>query len=402
MTDKSYIVVFPKNQKQFDPMEPGSGFETNGIAILQPTVCRITEVLNGTYELYLEHPANEYDPRSRAIQVENIIKADGQLFRIKKISKKMDSKGEKIITANALHIWYDLADMNISKYIVDRFAPFHFIRVMFEGDPPVISPEYDWLYGLKQYKFNWHTTMESDTSVLGYAVYEGTNPVAAFIGGENAFVSIYSKEIDGKIVTPELHRDNFDFYLDWRKHDAVDNAFYIKHKFDMTEISATYDLQDLCTVMYASDNLGHNLMLKIDPAEIIAANGWLPAHHRNKTVKFQYNTDEDNQHVIDRFEQDARRYFDSVSSVKISFTCNYAELSNTTQYKDYIQAKRCNVGDTGTIECEDLGITITNAKIIKKVKDVLKGETESITFGTKTASLTEPGFMTQTINTTKF
>lgn len=378
--------------------------KTNGLAILQPTVCKTTEVLNGIYELYLEHPIIEGDPRASYIKVDNIIRADGQYFRIRKVSKKLSQNGDKILTANALHIWYDLGDRSILKYDINAWSPYWFIWNMFNSNPPVIAVEEDQNV-MPTYDFLWRTTCGTNPGTgvpLGYAHFKDTNPVACFIGTENSFVSIYQKEIDGEIRTPELHRDNFIFRLDWRKYGAVDNAFNIIHKIDMTDISENIDIQDLVTRLYARDNYGHSQEYKIDPSAIIAAGGWLPAHHRTKAVEFQYNSGENDQYITNRFAVDASRYFKQVSTVKLSYKCNYTELSNTELYKDYIAAKHCNVGDTGTIVCEALGITASNMEVIKKEKDILKNETISLEFGTKAASLTDPKFMTQTINNSKF
>ena len=395
---KPYITVHDKSTGQSRFTE--HSLDGNGLAILQPTVCRITEVLNGTYELYLEHPITDNDSRVNYIQVDNIIKAEGQLFRIRKISKKLTQRGEKVITANALHIWYDLADRYISDYNVDGYAPGWFISNMFNGVPPVIAEEVDLQY-MSVYTFTPSTDCGWENP-LGYAHFKRTNPVACFIGTENSFVSIYQKEVDGVLYTPELHRDNFSFSLNWRKEHAVDNAFNIVHKVDMTDITEVFDVQSLITRMYASDNYGHSTSFKIQPADIIASGGWLPAHHRTKGIEFQYNSGENDQHISDRFRQDALRYFRQASAVKLSYKCNYAELSNTELYKDYIAAKHCNVGDTGTIVCEALGITVNNMKVIRKEKDVLKNETISLEFGTKSASLTDPKFMSQTVNNSKF
>ena len=410
---RAYITIHDKSSKRTDLVDilneqtdnpRNVPKKTNGLAILQPTVCRTTEVLNGTYELYLEHPIIENDPRASYIKVDNIIRADGQYFRIRRINKKLSNNGEKIITANATCIWYDLGDIFISKYDLDAWTPYWFMQNMFNGNPPVISDEVDQDV-MPTYQFIWRTTCGADPYPdvpKGYAHFKDTNPVACMIGTENAFVSIYQKEINGEIRTPELYRDNFIFRFDWRKYDAVDNAFNIVHKIDMTDITEVIDIQNLVTRLYARDNYGHSEYFHINPNEIIAAGGWLPAHHRTKAVEFQYNSGENDRHIGDRFHKDAERYFKQVSTIKLSYKCNYAELSNTELYKDYIAAKHCNVGDTGTIVCEALGITANNMEVIKKEKDILKNETISLEFGTKSASLTDPKFMSQTVNNSKF
>lgn len=396
---KAYITIHDKNTFQSTFTDHPKNI---GLGILQPTVCRITEVLNGTYELYLEHPIIDGDPRASYIKVDNIIRADGQLFRIREVNIKLTQNGSKSVTAKALHIWYDLGDRYIKDYNVDGYAPYWFVQNMFNSNPPVIEAEDLELGNMTVYNFSGSTDMGSGDDLLGYAHYKYTNPVACFIGTESSFVSIYQSEHNGVMATPELHRDNFSFSVNWRKQNAVDNAFNIIHKIDMTDITENIDLSNLITRLRAYDNYGHSQEFKIDVNAIIAAGGWVPAHHRTKGVEFQYNSGENNQYIADRFEQDAKRYFQAVSTVKLSYQCNYAELSNTELYKDYIAAKHCNVGDTGTIVCEALGITATDMEVVKKVKDVIKGETVSLEFGSKAASLTDPKFMSQTINNSKF
>ena len=404
---RAYITIHDKTSTMSDLINllvdplPIVPTKSHGLGILQPTVCKTTEALNGTYELYLEHPIIEDDPRANHIKVDNIIRADGQYFRIRKVNKKLSKNGDKILTANAQHIWYDLGDRYISQFTADKWTAFHFINGMFNEE----YAETDIYAQMPIYQFQWDTDCGNgygQNDPYAYAHFKDANPVACLIGAENAFVSVYQKEINGEIRTPELYRNNFYFRLDWRKHDAVDNAFNIIHKVDMTDITENIDISNLITRLIAKDNYGHSATLKIDPAAIIAAGGWLPAHHRTKAVEFQYNSGENNQYIGERFNQDAERYFKQVSTVKLSYKCNYAELSNTELYKDYIAAKHCNVGDTGTIVCEALGITANNMEVIKKEKDVLKNETISLEFGTKSASLTDPKFMSQTVNNSKF
>ena len=404
---RAYITIHDKTSTMSDLINllvdplPIVPTKSHGLGILQPTVCKTTEALNGTYELYLEHPIIEDDPRANHIKVDNIIRADGQYFRIRKVNKKLSKNGDKIITANAQHIWYDLGDWFVEDYKADYYAAYWFIKGIFDNE----YAETDIHDQMPIYRFEWETNCGTGDVVgdpYGYGQFKNTNPVACLIGTENAFVSVFQKEINGEIRTPELYRNNFYFRLDWRKHDAVDNAFNIIHKIDMTDITENIDISNLITRLIVKDNYGHAETFTIDTDAIIAAGGWLPAHHRTKAVEFQYNNSENNDRIIDRFKQDARRYFEQVSTVKLSYKCNYAELSNTDLYKDYIAAKHCNVGDTGTIVCEALGITATNMEVVRKEKDVLKNETISLEFGTKSASLTDPKFMSQTVNNSKF
>ena len=122
-----------------------------------------------------------------------------------------------------------------------------------------------------------------------------------------------------------------------------------------------------------------------------------------KIVKFQYNENEfqSSEAIEARFVHDYWRYFRSVTKPRLTLKCNYAELSDTDLYKDYIKAKRCRVGDSGTVYCEDLGIS-QEMKVIRKKYDIINKNKVEITFGSKLASITSPEYMSQTINNSKF
>ena len=60
------------------------------------------KLLNGKYVLELTHPIDEKDKWQYLIE-ENIIKADGQLFRIYRTEKNLN-----YIYVSARHIFYDL------------------------------------------------------------------------------------------------------------------------------------------------------------------------------------------------------------------------------------------------------------------------------------------------------
>jgi len=56
-------------------------FNNNGLRILCPTECTISEELNGAYELTLTHPIDDLGNWEFLVEM-NIIKAQGQLFRL--------------------------------------------------------------------------------------------------------------------------------------------------------------------------------------------------------------------------------------------------------------------------------------------------------------------------------
>lgn len=374
----------------------GSG-NGNGLAILQPTKAQITEALNGTYELYLEHPISDNDKRWTYLQCDNIIRAKGQLFRICKVGTKMKGKTR---TVQAMHIFYDLAAKDLGDLAMDGWTGYWFLKNTYDTIPPNTGVQN---FYFRQYDFKYSTDLGANPgpdAPLGYAIFNNANFVSCIIGTENPMTSIYMKTVDGKEITPELYRDNFYFSVNWRKEHAVDDAFKIVHKVDMTDIEFVHDVTDVAQRIFIQDNYGHVFSDSRYPtAEELQ--GWHPAILREKYVKFQYNNEENNGNIAARFQQDAKRYWQTVKEPKISVKVSYADLSKTELYKDYIAAKHCNVGDTGTVKNEELGIE-AKLKVVRKTTDILKDEVDSIEFGNLAATITAPKAMSQTINNSKF
>jgi len=87
-------------------------FNHNGLYIITPISCYVTEELNGTFELEMTYPIECPFSRWRALEEGNIIKAPtprgSQLFRIYKTVKHMDMR----LAAYARHIFYDASSNN--------------------------------------------------------------------------------------------------------------------------------------------------------------------------------------------------------------------------------------------------------------------------------------------------
>ena len=79
----------------YDFQEPQSGFQHNGLAILRPSECISTHELNGRWDVTLTHPI---DPQGRYkyLTPPNVLKIDGQLFRIDEHESTVDQSGAVI------------------------------------------------------------------------------------------------------------------------------------------------------------------------------------------------------------------------------------------------------------------------------------------------------------------
>ncbi len=74
-------------------------------------VC-ITEVMNGEYFMEFDMPPT--DPMVDKICYDDIVKADGQLFRVRSISSGRDGEGALYTHIKCMHVWYEACDC---KYI---------------------------------------------------------------------------------------------------------------------------------------------------------------------------------------------------------------------------------------------------------------------------------------------
>ncbi|MDO5559425.1 MAG: phage tail spike protein [Oscillospiraceae bacterium] len=345
-----YICVYDMSTAQND-------FNNNGIAILTPSKCEITEVLNAEYELVLEHPIDAMGKWKKLLEL-NIIKAGGQLFRIYRKTTNLNGR-----TVYARHIFYDMSDKMMGGLtIIGYSGDYNWISGIcngaFNDDPQNAYCDYD---------FSFDSDMQCNLAGPQITVkYDGMSMVAALVGDDQSFISLFGGE---------LYRDNFYFSINEHKENSVENAFNIRYGADMLEIEEEIDYTDWCTYLICEDNYGQSWAVSY-----VA----LPQIPHNVVKKIKFNYDQPN---FEQLKRDGQAYFQEHMYPKTTYTVVYANLKNDPRYKDFIDLQHCNVGDTGTLFCEELGID-TIQKIIKKTTDVLTGSTTSIELGNLQSTLT--------------
>lgn len=366
---KTYIAVPPVRQHDYitvyDLHTLQTDFNNNGLTILTPISCEITEELNGVYELYLTHPLDK-EGRWKELRELNIIKAEGQLFRIYKRVTTM-SAGEKVRTVYARHIFYDLND-KILRDVKPTNKDGHdfidyIIKNMFVDDPNGYFLFYDFSYA-------------SDIEKTATSYFQNVTPVAALIGEDNCFVN----RLGG-----ELHRDNFYFSINEKRENSRHIEQPIRYGIEMTDIEEDIDYSEFVTYAYFKDNFGHGWGVSYVPTVRFA---------HNITRTFYVTYDEPN---FEQLMADGRAYFDSVYQPKVTYTVQFANLRDTEMYKDFIGLQEYNVGDTVVIYSEELEAE-TQQKIMRKVTDAITGRTIEITLGNLQGGLTRKDKMGSTIS----
>lgn len=349
---KDYISVYSWQTLQNE-------FNTNGLAILEPTVCKITEEKQGAYYLELEHPIDDSD-KWRFLVENNIIKANGQLFRIKE--KSTDTAFRRIY---AEHITFDLNDYIFIKrrgVTIVTFADFFqaiidIFRVK-DGDFFATGFANDLYYNFTAYssKGNW---------------VQSGNPVPFIVWDEHVGKTLNEVLIRrAERLGLTIKRDNFSLHFEDNVYNSKQDAFSIIYGCNMLEINEEVDLSEYVSYVVGFDNFGQVFFVKS------ASNGVLFPHHVVKRLAFSYP-----QANIEQLSNDVLAYYNAHRG-SITYDVNFREIKNIQGYEDFTQLMSFNVGDSGKIYSEELGIETTQ-EIVKKVYNVLTEETEKIELGIK-------------------
>jgi len=326
---KITINVYDSNETNFDK---------NGLMVLSDSMSAlITEELNGQFELTLEYPLDLREKWHNLIE-DNIIKADGQLFRIYRKVKTLTS-----IVVNARHIFYDLLDN-------------------FLEDVKVINT----------------TGYGALSSVLSNTQYTHTFSNIGDVGGSetNEFIKINPVEAimgtTGIINTwgGELVRDNFNIKILGAR--GLDRGVLVAYGKNIQGIEETLDIDGLCTRLMPIGKDGLLLAEKYIDSPYI--NNY--AHPKIKSVQFDNCEDEVTLRVSGQ-----QYILDSKCDIpQFNYKIDFLELSKTEEYKNYAVLERVYMGDTVTIKHSKLNINL-KAKVIKVTKNSLTSRIEKIELG---------------------
>lgn len=381
-----YISVYAPDEKDFSH---------NGLGILMPTSCEITEVLKGEYSLTMSHPLDEWGNWKLILEL-YIIKAQGQLFRIKRKTISMSSDGSCEIRADAMHISYDL-----NYYFIKDSRP-----TLLTGESAlewITTTEHNGykniLNGAPRDRFTFFTDIkpvpgEETAEDYKTAYYEKMSVTKALMGAENCFLNVWGGE---------LYRDNFNIVINKRR--GRDNAFSIRYGVDMAEIQQETDYSESCSsVFYEATVVNETIADGERKRTENVVTGTMSVSMPDmkvlpvppmKAYNFEVNIKDikcaGNIPTLDEIrtacEERAKEHLITNCQPSINYMVKFADLKNYDMYKDFIGLQECCLGDTGTVYHEPLGIS-TVQQIVKKTINAITGETISIELGNLRKSLT--------------
>lgn len=344
-----YVMVYDYYTKQ-------EHFMRNGDRILCPSSVKITEELNGMYELELVHPIDE-SGAWEYIREMNIIRAQDKLFTIYNVKHSFEG-GKNQVTAKANAIFYQQADGYIFYADIKSDNIKEAIEKVWKATETYETEK------AMMYTFQHNSDINKPIEMT----IECKNPVEAIMGNSTDGIM--------NLSGGELYRDNFYWSLNSRMEGAIDDAFEIRCGLNMTGIEREVDYSSLVTYLVAKDNFNHEFRVSYFGAINHVA------HHVIRQITFNYSEDPGRE----QFVKDAQAYYGEVWMPSITYTIKVEDLRYNPDYQNF-KMFRLKVGDTGHVYDSRLGIDIT-AKIIRTVTDGITGKVTEVILGNTPRTLT--------------
>ncbi|MEF2113487.1 MULTISPECIES: phage tail spike protein [Clostridium] len=342
----------------YDKKTTKGNFESNGLAVLNECIkCEVNEEQNGDYSLELHYPTTS--KKAQYFTKYNIIKVDGQLFRIYKFEK--EHKSNKIIYVWASHIFYDLA--------------FDFIENISLTSTSIKSAM---IKALEGRQFASVYTLDSDIVIAGSVDFIQINPAEAMFKIIETWKYGY------------LKRDNFDIKI--LISSGIDSGVLIKYGKNIQGIKVINDSTEIATKMFPVGSGGVTLTEKY--ITIADWNGVdYPSFQIIKKVEFNV-ADEPTLRSV------AQQAADTIGIERTTIEVDFAELSRTVEYQNYKQLETVKVGDTVTLKHSELNLNV-KVPVIRVTSDKLTGKNTKVQLGQPKKSRDDSAVINAALKTVK-
>ncbi len=299
----------------------------------------ITEVLNGEYNLELEYAIS--GKLSEYIIEQNIIKANGQLFRIKDIDK--DDKKIKVL---AKHIFFDLED----NFLVD-VAPTN----------KTAQSALNWILDNAEEDSNFVIT--GDCTELASARYVRKNVIEAIYTADNAIL----KRFGG-----ELELDNFNVKVHQKRGRNL--GLEIRQGKNLSAIRFKLDFSTVATRIMPQGK--DELLLEEKFVDSPLLNNYIKPIYK----KIEFPEAETREELISGVNS---LYNDGIDKPTISISIDFIELSKTIEYKKYSNLETAHLGDTCKVYIPSLNLNYLT-RIVKTIYNCNLKRITNIELGTPT------------------
>ncbi len=322
-------------------------FNNNGICVLKPLECVVTEEINGDYSLEMTLSQTE-----TMVEEESIIKVPvptgTDIFRVYAINTTLN--GSK--TVSARHISYDM----LTEFIEDT-------------RPTNCNGSLALNLILKNTKFKG----ACDIDILSTAYYEMTNPINALIGADNAFITRWGGEMERTYYTLNV----------WSSIGS-DRGVTIRYGKNLTGLDLMVDMSEVITRIMPTGVKDSNSVLKLPEKYIDSP--LINSYAKIRTTRIHYSDiaigDEVTQEQAYALLRNAARaeYASGLDKPAVSGTVDFIALQNTEEYKDVEALESVYLGDTVTVYHPKLNINLTS-RVVSYRYDALAKRYNSLVLG---------------------
>ena len=349
----SFPRLFDDGQYTMDQYQNNLGLGT----LIDATSCKVTEGLNGEYELELTYPMT--GEHFNELQTGRIIVARPyrnaaalQPFEIYDESRAIGGQ----VTFYAQHISYKALGVPIRPVTAQNAQA----AVSLVASNAVISSPF---------------TLTTDmTAVSGaFAMEKPASLQNVLLGSSDSLVSVYGGDI---------LRDGYSIQL--LKHRGMDRGARIVYGRNLVDLTQEKSIAEMYDSVYpffveTDENESTRLVELADTLVLITAPNKASA---KKVYMLDLSSEFDETPNQAQMLQATNDYIakNSLDKPKVSLSLKYVDLSRTQEYADLKSLDHIELGDDVTVQFESLGVDVT-ARVSKIVYDCLLDANESIDVG---------------------
>lgn len=348
----SFPRLFDDGQYTMDQYQNNLGLGT----LIDATSCKVTEGLNGEYELELTYPLTgelfgQLQPGRIIVAKSYRNAATVQPFEIYDESRAIGGQ----VVFHAQHISYRALGVPIRPVTAQNA----FSAVSLVASNAVISSPF---------------TLTTDMTASGtFAMDKPASLQNVLLGSSDSLVSVYGGDI---------LRDGYSIQL--LKHRGMDRGariVYGRNLVDLTQEKSIAEMYDSVYPFFVeTDENGSTRLVELaDTLVLITAPNKASA---KKVYMLDLSSEFDETPNQAQMLQATNDYIakNSLDKPKVSLSLKYVDLSRTQEYADLKNLDHIELGDDVTVQFESLGVDVT-ARVSKIVYDVLLDANESIDVG---------------------
>ena len=348
----SFPRLFDDGQYSMDQYQNNLGLGT----LIDATSCKVTEGLNGEYELELTYPLtgelfNQLQPGRIIVAKPYRNAATVQPFEIYDESRAIGGQ----VTFHAQHISYKALGVPIRPITAQNAQA----AVSLVASNAVISCPF---------------TLTTDMTAAGtFAMEKPATLQNVLLGSSDSLVSVYGGDI---------LRDGYSIQL--LEHRGTNRGARIVYGRNLTDLTQEKSIAEMYDSVYpffveTDENENTRLVELADTLVLITAPNKASA---KKVYMLDLSSEFDETPNQAQMLQATNDYIakNSLDKPKVSLSLKYVDLSRTQEYADLKNLDHIELGDDVTVQFAALGVDVT-ARVSKIVYDCLLDANESIDVG---------------------